>query len=293
MSSRPFVQAAILALICVPQCCFSQRSRAPLGENFPLEEGFTVTSDVTYTTGMKGPLQADVYVPHGTGPFAGIVFIHGGGWVSGNRNQMISLIKALAEDGYVCFTIEYDLGQATYPHSLEESMAAVKFFREHAAEYHLDPARIAVAGSSAGGELAALVALAQGDAASRVQAAMILNGVLDLTQRDDKATAASPVTTYLGGECKTLKEACRAASPRYQVHAGAPPFYVGHGTADQMVSFAQATAFVDALKQAGVPVEFYQAADGKHTYWADPRFYQINLENMKAFLRQQFGAPSR
>jgi len=301
MRSKMILALASLVLLSGSQSLPAQSGsrflRTQPGENFPPEEGFTVTSDVTYTTGAQGPLKADVYIPAGAGPFPGIVFIHGGGWQNGNRNQMIKLIKALAEDGYVGFTIEYDVAPVHFPASFHESLAAVRFFRDHAAEYRLDPARVGVAGSSAGGELAALVALnpegltvfeeePAGGAAktgkpAAVQAALILNGALDLTALGDSSTS---VTNYLGGQCSGRPRDCKDASPLLHVHAGAPPFYVGHGTADQSVPFAQAVAFTDALKDAGVPVQFFEAKGGKHTYWADPQFYSANLEAMKAFL---------
>ena len=262
----------------------AQQAPTSVGENPPVEENFIVTSDVTYTQGINGPLKADVYIPMSPGLHPGIVFIHGGGWVSGNRNQMIKVIKAMADAGYVGFTIDYDLGKSTFPGALNESLAAVRFLRAHAAEYHLDPFRIAVAGSSAGGELAALVGLAQGDTASHVEAAIVFNGALDLTLPDPKTSLPSVVTIYLGGQCESIMETCKAASPQFQVHAGAPPFYVGHGDQDQSVPFVQAVAFTNALKAAGVPVEFFQANGGKHTYWSDPRFYSANLDAIKAFL---------
>jgi acetyl esterase/lipase len=275
---------AIFPLAACSALLFAQQAPTPVGENPPVEENFTVTSDVTYTQGMNGPLKADVYIPMAPGPHPGIVFIHGGGWVSGNRNQMIKVIKAMADAGYVGFTIDYDLGKSTFPGALNESLAAVRFLRAHAAEYHLDPFRIAVAGSSAGGELAALVGLAQGDTAAHVEAAIVFNGALDLTMPDPKTPMPSVATIDLGGQCESVMEACKAASPQYQVHAGAPPFYVGHGDQDQSVPFVQAVTFTDALKKAGVPVEFFQANGGKHTYWSDPRFYSANLDAVKAFL---------
>jgi acetyl esterase/lipase len=300
MPSRIFLAIASGLLLCASQplsFLSAQQAEGPLGENFPVEQGFTVTSDVTYTTGAQGPLKADVYIPHGVGPFPGIVFIHGGGWKNGDRHQMIKLIKALAEGGYVGFTIEYDVDPVHFPASFHQSLAAVKYFREHATEYHLNPARIAVAGSSAGGELAALVALdpeaatfdnapttqdSELGSPTRVQAAVILNGVLDLTSQDE--TVSTSVADYLGGPCSQRVRDCKDASPRFHVHSGAPPFYVGHGTADQSVPFSEAVAFTDALKQAKVPVEFFKAEGGKHTFWADPRFYAQNLQGIKTFL---------
>jgi len=249
-------------------------------------------SGIVYTQGVNGPLKADVYIPNGTGPFPGILFIHGGGWINGDRYQMEKLIRDLAARGYVGFTIDYDVDPVHYPASFFESLTALQYFRDHVAEFHLDPTRIAVAGSSAGGELAALVALNPGGATvltanSRfvtvkpIQAAIILNGVLDLTSLGDKSNM---VTQYLGGACTSLFEACKDASPTSHVHTGAPPFYVGHGTADQTVPFAQAKAFVVALRAAKVPVRFFTATDGPHTFWIKQDFYSKNLEDITSFL---------
>lgn len=271
----------------------SRPSQAQTKENIPADATFTISRDVVYAHGPNGPLMADVYVPTGEAMHPGILFIHGGGWKNGNRNQMITLIKPLAEDGYVCFTIEYDVDPVTFPASFNESLAALRFFREHAREYHLDPAHIAVMGSSAGGELAALVALnpegmsvgptPKSGSDRGVQAAVILNGVLDLSdlERNNGADLVSP---YLGGSCAQRMDSCRAASPLFQVHAGAPPFYVGHGTADKTVPFAEAVAFTNALKAAQVPVQFYQADGGGHTFWAYPQFFAANLQAVKEFL---------
>jgi acetyl esterase/lipase len=287
--SKIALAATLFLPFAAPLLCAAQRAEAA-----PLAEAFTASSDVAYTQGAIGALKADVYIPLGDGPFPGVVFIHGGGWKNGDRNQMIKLIKAVAEDGYVCMTIEYDVDPVHFPASFHESLDAVRFFRAHAVEYRLDPHHVAVAGSSAGGELAALVALNPsaaplGKAAAKntpapepVQAALIFNGALDLTAQDESRSTS--VEDYLGGKCSVLTEVCRDASPLFHVHAGAPPFYVGHGTTDQAVPFAEAVAFTGALQKAGVPVQFFQAEGGKHTYWADPRFYATNLANIKAFL---------
>jgi len=249
-------------------------------------------SKVVYAQGVTGPLVADIYIPNGTGPFPGILFLHGGGWMNGNRYQMSKLIRDLALRGYVGFTIEYDVDPVHYPVSFQESLAALKYFREHAAEYHLDPTRVAVAGSSAGGELAALVALNPAGtttpaaasptaAQAPVQAAIILNGVLDLAALGDKSDM---VTQYLGGPCTPMAEACKDASPVSHAHAGAPPFFVGHGTSDETVPFAQAEAFVAALRAKKVQVRFDTIQGGPHTYWVKDQFYAKNLEDVSSFL---------
>lgn len=242
------------------------------------QDKYHTKSGVVYTQGVNGPLVADAYIPNGSGPFPGILFIHGGGWINGNRYQMAKMIKDLASQGYVGFTIEYDVDPVHYPASFDQSRAALRYFREHAADFNLDATRVAVAGSSAGGELAALVAL---DQDTKVQGAVILNGVLDLTALGDKNNM---VTQYLGGPCSTMDEMCRDASPISHIHLGAPAFFVGHGTADETVPFVQADAFVTALRAAKVPVRFFTAKDGPHTYWMKEQFYSANLDGIKNFL---------
>ncbi|HEY0306730.1 MAG TPA: alpha/beta hydrolase [Acidobacteriaceae bacterium] len=254
---------------------------------------YTTKSSIPYTQGAAGPLKADAYIPNGTGPFPAILFIHGGGWINGDRYQMIKLIKELANQGYLAFTIDYDVDPVHYPASFNESLAALRYMRDHAAELRLDPTRIAVAGSSAGGELAALVALnpdgvtippspaSTSTTNTRVRAAIILNGVLDLTALGDKSHM---VTEYLGGPCTSMAGTCKDASPLSHVRPGAPPFFVGHGTADETVPFTQAQAFVDALRAAKVQVRFFTAQGGPHTYWQKQQFYAQNLQDIESFL---------
>lgn len=252
--------------------------------------------NIPYTQGVHAPLLADAYLPAGPGPFPAILYIHGGGWIDGNRNQMLKVITPLTEAGYVGFTIEYDLDPDPYPTSFLECLAAVRYMRTHAAELHIDPERIAVMGSSAGGELAALVALNPAGPAgtpsqeptANVQAAVLLDAVLDLPALGDKTEM---VTRYLGGTCSTHAAACEDASPTNHVRAGAPPIFVGQGTADAVVPYAHAKAFVDKLRAANVPVTFYEAPGGSHIYWFD-QFFEPNLSAMKQFLRTAMPTPA-
>jgi len=147
------------------------------------------------------------------------------------------------------------------------------------------------AGTSAGGELAALLALTpEGPAAGPdhtalpVAAAVILNGVFDLE------SDAHVITRYLGTNCATASAVCAEASPRQHVHAGAPPFFIGHGTADHVVPYPEAQSFIAALRNAGVPVTPFAAEDGPHMYWDKSRFYATNLAAVESFLGQVLAA---
>ena len=253
-----------------------------------------VTRNIAYAGSLAPAECGDLYQPVGAGPFAAVVYLHGGSWRSGSKGNFDKLAADLAVKGYVGFSVNYDLRAGTFPLAWEEARAAVGFVRAHAAEYHIDPAKIVIAGTSAGGELAALVALApQGPAkptasadtsAVPVMGAVILNGVFDLEN------SGGVIKRYLGAECGPTEEPCQDASPLQHVHAGAPPFFVGHGTGDGTVPFSEAKRFAGALREAHVPVKLYVAEGGPHMYWEKKTYYAANLDAVVGFLAGLTGA---
>lgn len=251
--------------------------------------GFTAQKDVVYAKGLHGDLLADIYLPEKKQELSpAVLHIHGGGWVNGTRYAMSPATEDMAAAGFVGMSIEYDLSGSSgahFPTALDQSWAALHWMRSHAKEYGIDPAKIAVAGSSAGGELAALLGLGVGKPADEppVAAAIVYNGVLDLS---DPAISQRMVETYLGGSCEAMKDACKKASPTAAVMMGAPPFFVGHGTKDETVPYKQAEEFVDKLRKARVAVTVFTAPGGPHTYWKDDRWVQPNMDASIAFLKQ-------
>jgi acetyl esterase/lipase len=255
-----------------------------------VKTGFTVKKDVVYAKGTHGDLLADIYLPEKRqAKMPAVLHIHGGGWLNGTRASMSPALEDMAAAGFVGVTIDYDLSGTSdnvhFPTALNQCWQALHWMRAHAAEYGIDPTKIAVAGSSAGGELAALMGLSveKPDSEPTVAAAIVYSGVLDLS---DPGVSPKIIEAYLGGSCEAMKGACRNASPSQAVMLGAPPFFVGHGTQDEAVPFAEAEQFVDKLKKANVPVMVFTAPGGPHTYWKDPRWVQPSMDASIAFLRQ-------
>ena len=243
--------------------------------------------NIAYTTDSAGSHNGDLYEPKGDGPFVAMVFLHGGSWRSGSKREFKRMGTDLSEHGYASFSIDYDLKAASFPLSWQEARAAVRFLQDHAVEYRIDPRRIVIAGTSAGGELAALVALAPEGPASQhgpqatadpVSAAVIFNGVYDL------CFPAGVIKRYLGGDCASRKALFTDASPVDHVRPGAPPFFVGHGTSDHVVPYVAATMFVDTLRKARVPVTTFVADGGPHMYWTKEKYYARNLAAVESFL---------
>ena len=122
---------------------------------------------------------------------------------------------------------------------------------------------------------------------STVQASVIYNGVLDLTTMPDDSAS---VVKYLGGPCSKLKELCAEASPQSHIRPDLPPIYVGHGTADESVPYAQFTAFVTSLRKANASVTEFTADNGPHTYWSKEQWFKPNLDATLDFLHRKLPA---
>ncbi len=257
-----------------------------------------LTRNIPYTTDATGTYRGDLYLPPGPGPFPAVVLIHGGSWRSGNKHDFRKLATDLAARGFASFSIDYDLHPHSFPYSWQESRNAVQFLRTHASAYHVDPDHIAVLGASAGGQLAALVALAPGGpsvdptGASApdpppipVAAGVLFNGGYDLHPR------VYVLRRYLGGNCDAIPAVCNDASPDDHTHPGAPPIFVGHGTHDRLIPYEQATRFIALLQAAGDPVTPFVATGAGHSYWHKRHWYSANLAATEAFLNANLRSP--
>lgn len=169
-----------------------------------------------------------------------VVFFFGGGWNSGTPAQFEKQARYLASRGLVTACAEYRVGRrhkTTPLDAVADAQAAMAWLAAQAEEQGIDPTRIAAAGGSAGGHLAACTALAPprelGTDSARPAALVLFNPVLD--------------TGPGGFGRERIGEGWREISPLHQVRAGAPPTLVLHGTNDRTVPFAQAEAFGNAM----------------------------------------------
>ena len=240
--------------------------------------GVEVTRDVVYRRVAGIILKLDVVAPATDGANRpAIIQIHGGSWVMGDKGEQgWPLMSHLAANGWVCFNLNYRLSPgATFPDHLIDLKAGLAWIREHADQWGIDPNFIAVTGGSAGGHLAALMALTANDpeyqpgfedADTSLQAAVPIYGVYDFTSR--LGTNRLPFW-YRRLERQIIKafredepEKFRRASPIDQLHPKAPPFFVIHGDRDTLAPVEEARYFANQLRETSKSPVFYAELRG-------------------------------
>jgi acetyl esterase/lipase len=256
------------------------------------ERPWQLLRDIEYARTDEHRLRLDLYLPQQRqGPLPLVIWVHGGGWRRGSKDacRMVFLVR----EGFAVASIDYRLApQAKFPDQLDDCKAAVRFLRANAARYGIDPARIGMAGASAGGHLAALVGLtadevqAEGnpgrpDVSSHVQAVCDYFGPTDLTaiagsEWDNERGA---VYHLLGGTVAGNMERARQASPLHQVNATAPPFLIIHGQADKTVPVEDSRALAKALEAQGTRVELWLIAEAAH---GGPEFFSPPMQRKVA-----------
>jgi len=205
----------------------------------------------------------DLYQPAGVGPFPLVVFIHGGGWVGGNKAVGKYIAPSLAAAGYAVASVEYrKVPEVTAAAQVGDAAQAVAFLLRNAARFRLDPAGVALIGHSSGAHVAALLATDQsylsraGVDPRRLRAMIALDGVYDVTANLTQYPSSIRMEVF-GSD----KAAWRALSPsenlrHMQAHPG---FCLLHEDTDprfieQAGLFAQAlTAHHEALRSAVAP----------------------------------------
>jgi acetyl esterase/lipase len=252
------------------------------------------------------PLLLDLYLPGRPESAPLVVFLHGGGWLRGDRSMVSPQFASwrpgplarLAAAGFAVASVDYRLsGEARFPAQLEDVSAAVGWLTGRAAEYGFDAGRIVLWGESAGAHLAALLGLQS--TGPRVRGVIDWYGPADLLALDEQVGAAGALTDdpldtrearLLGAPVAEVPELARAASPVSHVRAGAPPFLIAHGTADQAVPFAQSATLAAALAEAGVGVRF-EAVEGADHMWIGVDDLTPLFDAVVAFAREVTSGP--
>jgi glycerophosphoryl diester phosphodiesterase len=244
--------------------------------------GYRLMSNVPYTTPADGARVGDLYLPNNSsGLRPAVIFIHGGGWSSGTKEQAAPIAAALANHGYVVFNINYRLvGQGgEFPGNVNDVRKALNFVVSKSGEWQVDTSKIAAMGGSAGGHLAMLLAyapLASKPAPPRLAAVVSWFGPGNL------APGHAIVDRYIA---KPDANAYASASPIRFARTAVPTLFV-HGTADTLVPFAQSQDMVRALQANHIKAELLPIPGAGHGF--DPQGWSNAINATLRFLDKQF-----
>ena len=265
------------------------------GEKNQRDVPFAVVGDTT--------LKLDLYSSESGAPAGLIIWVHGGAWRGGSRNDVD--LKKMTGRGWAVASVDYRLSTtAQFPAQIFDIKAAIRFLRAHANEYGYPSDRFVIAGSSAGGHLAALVGVTNGEAklegnegeftkeSSSVQAIVDLYGASNLTTILAQSTPHGlamrkpALDLLLGGQPDAKPDLARLASPVFHVDPSDPPLLLMHGDEDPQMPINQSQEFQAAYEKAGLRVEFkvlHGSGHGGKAFTDDSRLAAID-----AFLRNCF-----
>ncbi|MGW0330111.1 alpha/beta hydrolase fold domain-containing protein [Nocardia sp. NPDC003183] len=241
--------------------------------------------DIPYAVIDRTTLMLDLYRPQSDSDVPVVIYLHGGGWKAGDkRDNSEERLAAVARSGIAVASVNYRLApEATYPAPVDDVKAAVRWLRESGTQRGLAVEKIGLWGASAGGCLAAMVALStnnsdleepDGESApelSSVQAIVTWFAPTDLIANSrrswlEQLILEPPVEDSLFGHGPIAAddERVRAASPVHRVHPHAPPFLIAHGDRDRVVPESQGRYLHDALTRAGVSSTFCVLGNAGH-----------------------------
>ena len=265
MASRHSVVAVLLLVSAVQLMAQDTTAR--------LFHTFQVIPNITYLTASNWDAKLDLYVTRTPEkPLPTFIYIHGGGWVNGTKEDRNLEVMPYLEMGMNVINVEYRLAKVAHaPAAVEDARCALRWVIDHAKERGVDPNRIVVGGGSAGAHLALLAAmlprsagfdrLCPGPDNLKVAAVVSWYGVADLSEGMDDGGAL----TWLGSTLDRDSLA-KGISPLTYVRAGLPPMFLIHGDADPTVPYSQSERLHQALVKAGVAAELMTISGGRHGY---------------------------
>lgn len=268
-----------------------------------------VFADLVYARHGTKTLTLDLVLPDGRGPQPVVLVVPGGGWRNCGKPEAGAF---LLNEGFAVASRIYRVSEeAIAPACVFDCKRAVCWLRHHAADYGLDPTRIGVYGASAGGHLAALLAVSADVADLRapdeeldgvsdvLAAACAVCGPTDLTRiatqrfRSDFPMLYEATSQFLGGPVEEREALARLVSPMSYVGPNVAPLLLIHGDADETVPVVETTSFAEALDRAGADIKTRIIEGAGHGWLADETrkdvaaFFRRTLRGDQALLKNR------
>jgi acetyl esterase/lipase len=274
---KPSVQAAGIARE-LPGRLEKAFGKVEMGsEAFSVAGFFASGADVTAEArvfahgGTAEALTMDFYRARGTEKAPCVVVVHGGGWDSGDRSQMVAFNAWLAGRGFAVAAVSYRLApKNVWPAQRDDVRAAVAYLKSHAVELGVDAERLVLLGRSAGGQIAEAVAYDQPDAAVRGVIALYAPADMEFawkfTNERDVLDSKKLMRQLTGGTPETAAGNFASASPYLYAKRGAVPTLLMHGTIDSLVWRRQSERLAEKLSAEEVPNVFVELPWATHAF---------------------------
>jgi acetyl esterase/lipase len=260
-----------LALASVP----SHAQLTPAESNAAtMSADYAVTPNIVYLTVNNYQNRLDVYQPAGDNPHPTLIYIHGGGWVEGVKEEDVIETVPFLQKGWAVVNVEYRLARVSLaPAAVEDCRCALRWVIEHAKEYKFDPNRLVVMGHSAGGHLSLTTGMlpasagldreCPGDKELKVAAIVDWFGITDVNDLFDGPNKQDYAIAWLGS-LPDREQIAKRVSPLTYVRPGLPPTIMIQGDADDTVPYSHSVRLHAVLDKAGVPNELLTIPGGKH-----------------------------
>jgi acetyl esterase/lipase len=254
--------------------------------------------DQVFSSPSGVPLRFDLLAPESDHPLPLMVCIHGGGWISGDKEDMDDIVSLFASNGYAVAAPQYRLAPLyPFPAAIIDTMNFVRYARANAKELNILPDSICSLGNSAGGHLASMLGVLDRmpeepaeTPSARVQAVVDLCGISDI---NDPRVQHNPIAwsfleQFMDVPYEGHEDRFALASPITHVDKHSAAFLIIHGDRDDIVPIDQSERMVAALTGHLRPVEFVAVPGEGHafSYEAWPFLAQTALDFLGRTLSQ-------
>lgn len=260
-----------------------------------LDDEILIRENITYKNTGNRDLRLDVFTPtkRDTEALPAVLMVHGGGWITGNKSLLHPMAKVLAAKGFVAVTVEYRLSpEAKYPAAVHDVKSSLKWLKDHASDFHIDSGRIAILGTSAGGQLAALVGSTaknlrfedpadSSQTSTEVKAIVDIDGVLAFIHPVSKeGTVAGK---WLGGNQQEARDKWIEASALTHIDENTPPMLFIGSSYPRFLAGREDV--INILDEQGIKHQTHIFDEAPHSFWLFHPWFEPTMEYTVAFLK--------
>ena len=241
--------------------------------------------DIKFISHSTGDLLLDVFRSDGKQIRPAILCLHGGFWAKGSKKFMHPLAEGLVKKGYVAVCSNYRLTDvAPAPAQLHDVFSAIRFLRENATDYGIDPEKIGVTGSSAGGYLAVMAAVFDtGDKRTRPNAAVGMGAQTDLLSPHIQNSTVLNWSKFMGGFYREVPQNYIKQSPINHLSSDDPPVAIICGEHDKPST--RANEFRQKATRLGVATALTEIPGAPHGLLKDTEHRRIAINALDEFFR--------